>query len=142
MTAEDVIVGILFHMKKRKINRLTADREKLHSAFYKMRDKYPQVMSFFSFREREVFPESIQLDQALSNLDATGLISRQNLTPRYYSFEDSLGNSYKNILKYILPAAGIKEDQLKKLADNIAELVKDLNDDAQRLPGRRIQKRH
>ena len=123
VTAEDVILGILYHMKKHNIKKLTADREKLHRAFFDMSKKFPRVMSSFSFREREMFPESFQLDQALSNLDATGLISRQNLTPRYYFFENSLDKSYKNFSKKIINESGIKETEIKKMAVDIAKLV-------------------
>ena len=77
----------------------------------------------FTFRERELFPESVQLDQALSNLDATGLISRQNLTPRFYYFEDSLDSSYTKFSKEILHAAGIEEEEIEKVATHISKLV-------------------
>jgi len=70
-----------------------------------------------------VFPESNQLDQALSNLDATGLISRQNLTPRYYFLEKSLDSSYKKYSKKILLEAGIKEADICKVALNISKNI-------------------
>ena len=123
ITAEDVIVGVFYYMKKSKIDRLTADREKLHRTFHDIKKDYPEVLSLFSFRERELFPESIQLDQALSNLDATGLISRQNLTPRYYHFEDSLDSSYTKFSKEILRSAGIKEEDIQKVADHLSKLM-------------------
>jgi len=123
MTADDILVSIFYHIKKQKKQKLTANREILHNAFYNARIKYPKVMSLFSFREREVFPESNQLDQALSNLDATGLISRQNLTPRYYFLEKSLDSSYKKYSKKILLEAGIKEADICKVALNISKNI-------------------
>lgn len=123
MTAEDVVVGIFHHMKKHHMEKLTADRERLHRAFYETYIKYPQIMSLFSFRQREVFPESLQLDQALSNLDATGIISRQNLTPRYYQLEESIERSYNNFSKKILLNAGIKEGDIEEIAKDIERLL-------------------
>ena len=123
MTAEDVVVGIFHYMKKHHKDKLTADREKLHRAFYETYMKFPHVMSLFTFRQRELFPESIQLDQALSNLDATGIISRQNLTPRYYQLEEPLDRSYNMFSKDILIGAGIDESDIEKVAVDIERLL-------------------
>ncbi|HPJ69059.1 MAG TPA: hypothetical protein PLQ82_13795 [Desulfobacteraceae bacterium] len=122
LTAEDIVVGIFYFMKKNAtMKRVTADREKLHRAFHVAKIDYPEVLSIFSFRKREIFSESAQLDQALSNLDATGLISRQNLTPRYYCFEDSLDRGYTNFSKRIIESAGIKEEDIQKVADYLSK---------------------
>lgn len=123
ITAEDLIVGIFYYMKKQRTPKLTADREKLHRAFFNACEKHHDVMSLFSFRQRELFPESPQLDQALSNLDATGLISRRNLTPKHYYLEESLDKSYKNFSKKILHEAGFKEAEIKIVAMDIANAV-------------------
>ena len=123
MTAEDLVVGIFYYLKQNHQTKLTADREKLHRAFYKAANEYPKIMSLFSFRNREQFPESAQLDQALSNLDATCIISRQNLTPRYYQLENSLDNSFNRFSKSILSNAGIHDDDLKNLAVSIQDLL-------------------
>lgn len=125
ITAEDVIVGIFYYMKQNHIPKLSADREILHRAFFHISAKYPKMKPLFSFRQRELFPESTQLDQALSNLDATGLISRQNLTPKYYCFEEPLENSYKNFSVKILKEAGIDEASINNMADDIKIMVQD-----------------
>ena len=104
---------------------MTADREKLHRAFFHVSAKHPKIMSLFSFRQREIFPESVQLDQALSNLDATGLISRQNVTPNYYSFEEPLKKGYEKFSGRILVAAGIDEIALRNAANDITAMIQD-----------------
>jgi hypothetical protein len=124
ITAEDMLVGIFYYMKKKETSKLTADREKLHRAFFDATAKHTNMKSLFSFRERELFPESPQLDQALSNLDATGLISRRNLTPKYYFFEEPLEDSYINISKNILLKAGFDDTQIETVAMDISNLVK------------------
>jgi hypothetical protein len=123
MTAEDIIVCIFYHIKKDQA-KITADRETLHRAFYKMKQAHPNLMNVFSFREREHFPESTQLDQALSNLDAAGLISRQNLAPRYYRFERPLAGSYDKFSKSILADAGIDEEEIKVAAKEFGQLAR------------------
>lgn len=123
MTAEDIVVGIFNYLKSDNVSRVTSDREKLHRAFFRIKEKNPEKMSVFTFREREQFPESMQLDQALSNLDAAGLISRQNLTPRYYCFEEPLINSYVSFSKKILEDDGISEKMIESFAKEIKSML-------------------
>jgi hypothetical protein len=129
MTAEDVIVGIFYHlqMESRQRNtpgKITADRKALHGAFYELQQSHPQALRVFTFREREVFPESAQLDQALSNLDATGLISRQNFAPRYYQFEGPLESSYNQFSKRILSHNGVKQVEIRTIAKALYDRMK------------------
>jgi len=123
MTAEDIVVGIFNYLKNDNVDMVTSDREKLHRAFFHIKEKNPEKMSVFTFREREQFPESMQLDQALSNLDAAGLISRQNLTPRYYRFEKPLINSYVSFSKKILEDDGISEKMIESFAKEIKNML-------------------
>lgn len=124
MTAEDIVVGLLCRFDYHHKKKFSADRETLHRAFYSARTKFPNVLSIFTFRQREQFPESEQLDQALSNLDATGLISRQNLTPRYYVLETTaLQSGYDKFSKKILSGHGISESQLDEIALELESLV-------------------
>ncbi len=125
LTAEDVVVGIFYHLKKQDTKRLPADRESLHRWFFTLKRELPQIMSVFAFREREQFPESAQLDQALSNLDASGLISRQNLSPRYYMFEEPLMDSYNLFSSKILSGAGVKESDVESAARKIEQMMKE-----------------
>jgi hypothetical protein len=122
LTADDVVVGILHQLRKETPNlRITADREKIHSAFMKLLDAgCDAVRSVFNFRQREVFAESAELDQALSNLDAAGIISRYNQAPKYYTVGDSLDVCYETFSKKTLEAAGISETFLAKEAKQIS----------------------
>lgn len=123
VTAEDVLVGVFYCMKKKRVPKFTADREKLHRAFFDASAKYSNMSSMFSFRQRELFPESPQLDQALSNLDATGLISRRNLTPTNYYFEEPLERNYENHSRKLLCDAGFSESEIESFAMNIINQV-------------------
>jgi hypothetical protein len=126
LTAEDVVSGIFYYMKQHKKEILSADREKIHSTFYDIKVKYPDAMRLFTFRNREQFPESSQLDQALSNLDASGLITRQNMTPRYYHLESALDNSYEKFSKQLLKNAGIDEIIVETIAREVERVVADI----------------
>lgn len=123
MTVEDIVVGIFYHLKDHAQTKLTADRELLHRAFYQIKEQCPELMSMFTFREREQFPESIQLDQALSNLDAAGVISRQNFTPKYYVFEPTLERSYDKYSKKLLVNAGFGDDVIEHATRLIEPIV-------------------
>lgn len=123
LTAEDVVVGIFYHLKKRDTKTVSADRESLHRWFFTLKREIPQIMTVFTFRDREQFPESAQLDQALSNLDASGLISRQNITPRYYKFEDPLVDSYEQFSNKILREAGVADSDVESAARKIEILT-------------------
>lgn len=124
ITAEDLVLGIFYYLKEKKgALKLTADREKLHRAFFDATNKHSEMMSLFSFRQRELFPESNQLDQALSNLDATGLISRRNQTPKFYYFEEPLETSYKSFSKKILNESGFDDVKIETVALDIAAQV-------------------
>lgn len=121
ITADDIITGIFYRIHQQSTDLITADRERLHKAFYKIKEDSPEIMLEFTFREREVFPESTQLDQALSNLDAAGLISRQNCTPKYYKFETPLSVSYEKFTKKILGEAGIEDSLIDSAASYIIQ---------------------
>lgn len=116
LTADDVVVGIFYHLQTKKKNTITADRERLHKVFFELKKTKPHTMACFSFRDRGQFPESPELDQAISNLDATGLISRYNVSPRYYQFETALTDNYMHFSKEVLRVAGISEADLTSAA--------------------------
>lgn len=126
LTAEDVVSGIFYYMKQHKKEIFSADREKIHSTFYDIKVKYPDAMRLFTFRNREQFPESSQLDQALSNLDASGMITRQNMTPRYYHLESALDISYEKFSKQLLKNAGIDEIIVETIAREVERVVVDI----------------
>ena len=122
LTADDVVVGILYVLHKGNPDlKITADRERLHRAFKMLVDSGCDALrKTFSFRQREFFAESSELDQALSNLDAAGLIARYNQTPKYYTVSDSLKVCFDDFSKPTLETEGITEDLLGREALRLA----------------------
>ena len=79
-------------------------------------DRSDVFKSVFTFRQREMFAESQELDQALSNLDAAGLISRYNQTPKYYATSEILDTCFNEFSSATLNRAGIDEAFLESSA--------------------------
>jgi hypothetical protein len=127
LTADDIVVGVL-HFAQSSLTgekKLSADRRKLHRAFFEIIQKHAIFSNEFTFRNRDAFQESTELDQAFSNLDATGFISRYNQTPRYYIVEPALEEGYQKFSKKILEGGGIKEEFLKEAAAILLEKAAD-----------------
>jgi hypothetical protein len=68
---DDILVGIFASFPDGK-RQFLHDRVRAHRFFYDRKTKYP-VLSNVIFRVRE-FPESEEVDQAYSNLKATGML--------------------------------------------------------------------
>lgn len=120
LTADDVLVGILHEIwAKDNSVRITADRERLHRAFESLKADFTSLMDEFSFRRRETFAESAELDQALSNLDAAGILSRYNMTPRYYTVSQGLDVCYTRFVQQTLREAGVAPDVLAAAAEKV-----------------------
>jgi len=124
LTADDVVVGILHELRRLEPGiRLTADRQRLHTAFGCLRKQFAWMAPLFTFRQREAFAESPELDQAFSNLDATGLISRYNQTPRYYILDEGLDVCFETYSQQLLGQAGVTDCQLACAAKTIRESI-------------------
>ncbi|MFX0200950.1 MAG: hypothetical protein ACFFCW_32930 [Candidatus Hodarchaeota archaeon] len=118
---DDIVIAILHHVKTGD-RSFTADREKLHRTFFRLKNSDPKSMKVLGFRDRGMFPESTELDQAFSNLEATGLLQRQNENPRCYFIQKELDGAYQDFVSKRIKSVGIKNTQVKKLAEDfIAE---------------------
>lgn len=123
LAADDIIIALL---KFAEIDgdAFTSDRETIHRAIYSLKEENPKVMANFNFRNRELFPESSELDQALSNLDSCGLIKRYNNAPRYYERNrDMISAAYDKFSKGLLVENGIEISDVEKLAKSFVEHI-------------------
>ncbi len=125
LAADDIFIALLKFAGAEIQNKIfTSDREKIHSAMYSLKEKNPKVMAKFNFRNRELFPESSELDQALSNLDSCGLIERYNNVPRYYKMNpEKIDAVFDNFSQGLISENGIEISEVEELAKFFVERV-------------------
>lgn len=115
---DDLVIAILHAVPKTGERRVTADRRQLHQAFFELRGDFP-FLTTFCFRNKGYFPESETLDQAFSNLEASGLLERRNETPKYYYVLNQLDRSFDLYIKKRLEENGIAEEAIIHAAEMI-----------------------
>jgi hypothetical protein len=121
---EDIVIAVLHSIKPGQTDRrITADREKLHTFFCTFSDRSERLRGLFRFRDKGFFPESEALDQALSNLEAGGLLTRQNAAPRYYFIQPSLDASFEQDIRPTLGRLGVDQAVLCEAATDLARLA-------------------
>ncbi len=113
---DDLVIAVLHYIKTRK-RRFTADRERLHELFFDLKSEDPTPLKCLGFRERGLWPESSELDQAFANLEATGLLRRQNDTPRFYFIDPELDKAFRESVRSQMKSAQIEPARIRKLAD-------------------------
>jgi hypothetical protein len=127
VSPDDVVIGVLRlawgPKESRTITKFTPDRADIHSIFYELKKEYPSVFSCFVFRNRGLFYESEQLDQALANLERAGVLHRHNEVPRYYEIQDYLDSAYNEFAGSYLNQGGINESAIQLAAARFAEMV-------------------
>ena len=123
LAVDDIVIALL-HFAKIDNAIFTSDRETIHRAFNNLKKENPEIMKKFNFRRRELFPESAELDQALSNLDSCGLIERYNNAPRYYKInKNHIRRAYNDFSKELINKNGIAIEELEKLAESFVRHV-------------------
>ncbi len=121
---DDILVAILYCLPERgNMRKFTADRERLHRAFYGLRDTFPELLADFRFRNRDGNMECDALDQALSNLEASGLLRRQNDTPKYYIVQEGLIRAFTKFVRPILSAKAVDEDDVSKACEQLSAAI-------------------
>lgn len=118
LAADDVVIALFKHIELND-NVFTVDRETLHTAFYKLKQINPKPMEKFLFRDREIFPESIELDQAIINLEHCGLIVR--VGTEYRIDKNKIDIVYKNFSASLLKENEISINDIKLLAQALTE---------------------
>jgi len=110
----EIVAGILANVEK---NQIPSTKKELHTAFYHMRAKYPEVLSCFRFDVSGTFPYSPTLEQATSNLATSLLLERNNPTLNVYRITPKLKRHYNKTVK---PKAS--SDELIAIS-NVADYV-------------------
>lgn len=115
---DDVLIAVLYHVGKGQ--EFTADRERLHRIFFQLKQQHRDCLAPIRFRDRGLFPESAGLDQALSNLEATGLLLRKNDAPRFYYVQEALRQAYEQFVQPRLQRLRFHTGQFQDIAKEVA----------------------
>ncbi len=102
-------------------NEFINDREKIHSAFFKLRKKYPDYLGELTFRKNMLFPRSRVLDQTLECLQP-GFLSKNN--PTFDTYTIKRENTNRHWEKNLKPIFSKREKNLKKMAEELRNLLK------------------
>lgn len=121
---DDLVIAVLHRVRGRHNERVfPTERERLHSAFFELKQRHPDLFHDFHFRNKGFFYESEELDQALCNLEASRLLHRHNETPKYYFVQVRLDRSYEEFVKGKLAELGVNEGRMVEVAGEFNLLV-------------------
>jgi len=125
LTPDETLIALLYFLgdPNRSVIKFRADREAIHRAIYNLRESDPKALRSLPFRQRYFFPESYSLDQALANLEATGLLERRNDEPRYYFVVPALREAFLDFVAGSLKRDRIRPRRFEKLASSFALAV-------------------
>ena len=119
---DDLIVAVFHGLEGTAGGRtLTGDRQRLHEAFRQLQPDYPELLSGFRFRNRDGRMESDALDQALSNLEASGLLRRCGTSPTCYEIQPQLDKNYDRFVSPVLRSRRVSDKVVKTIARQLKE---------------------
>lgn len=130
LAADDILIGILYFAKdKLPENKFTMSREKINKTFYSLKELCPDIMTKFTFRHRELYPDCHALNMAISNLCDSGvLFSGCSMDRRYQicdrdHFKGNISQVYATYVKNLIEDAGFTEERIKTVSDTFVELI-------------------
>jgi hypothetical protein len=104
---DDVVAGILASLT---VEEIPLDVKRIHTAVYKLKQKYPEMLKPFVFTEKDYYPYSVLLERVLFRLQNADLINTINPDFKVCIISNSSKNHIK---KYIVPL--FKEEDREKL---------------------------
>jgi len=113
----DVLAAIFLNFP---VDDFENDREKIHSAFSKIRERHFDLLKEIVFRKHLLFPRSRILDEVLSCLQPE-FLGKINPTYEQYTIKkDELKKLWEKELKSSL---GDKEPEIKEIANELKKLL-------------------
>ncbi len=113
------VISAIFHFLPEK--EFENNREKLHSAFYRIRKKHRALLNDLSFRKSLLFPRSHLLDDILASLQPEFLGKMNPDLERYSIKPDRLEKLWNEDLKSTL---GDKEPEIKEIAGELCAILR------------------
>jgi hypothetical protein len=115
---EDVILYLLSLLER---ERITADDETIHTAFYKLKKEHPELLKDLTFSERDVFPFSNEVQRSLFNLQHSGLMEAINPVYKVYRIPK---RSKEAILSQLSRSFSENEkEELKQMSKRLEEFL-------------------
>jgi len=116
-TPDDKVAAMFSFLEK---NEIPLDSEKIHRAFYKLKEKYPGILEEFVFSRNDIYPFSSLLERILFRLQNSGVISTVNPDFKRCMISDESKN---HIREHILP---IFQDEEKHKLEEIGKMFEQL----------------
>ncbi len=117
-STDDVIAYVF---AKTKPTEVTADDERLHSAFCQLKKEHPRLLEGVIFTSGDIFPYSHELQRSIFNLQSSGLMEAPN--PVYESYKMS-NESKRLLLKRLLPVFSTSEKaELDQMTERFRQLL-------------------
>jgi hypothetical protein len=88
MFADDVVVLVLSGLGPN--TTFTTNEETIHEAFYQLSIEHPTEFESFFFNKDGIYPFSSQIDQALFNLEQSGILRKHNPKLEDYEITDKI----------------------------------------------------
>jgi hypothetical protein len=120
---EDVVVGLLAEVWRKRFDRFKADPVSVHSRFYEWRER-PELADLFGkfvFDTRDYFPYSETLDRVFDGLQLAGYLERTNPRGTFYVIRPAMEKLFKKDIQ-----TKFKGPQRKALEALAVEFVKDI----------------
>jgi len=117
-SSEDVVAYLFANLKETKI---TADDQKLHSAFFELQKKHAKLLEGLVFSCGEVFPYSNELQRSIFNLQSSGLMEAPNPVYGFYRIPKATKHMISKSLSKSFPEKEKKE--LDKMSKELSVLL-------------------
>jgi hypothetical protein len=121
---EDVVVGLLAEVWRKKFDRFKADPVSVHSRFYEWRER-PELADLFGkfvFDTRDYFPYSETLDRVFDGLQLAGYLERTNPRGTFYVIRPAMEKLFRKDIR--LRFKGPQRKALEALAGEFVQSIK------------------
>ena len=121
---EDVVVGLLAAVWRKKVDRFKADPVSVHSCFYEWRRRADLGALFrdFVFDTRDYFPYSETLDRVFDGLQLAGYLERTNPRGTFYVIRPAMEQLFERSIEQRF--GGPQRQALEALAGEFVQFVR------------------
>ena len=100
--------------------KFTTSVEKIHRAFYRLKERHADAMGDFFFDNDKPFPFCEDIEFAFGNLAAAGLVRTQNTYLEKFNTSPELLSHFRRVTK---ARVGIAEADLQHISEELQEAI-------------------